>query len=123
MTASIPNTVTATEERRAPKLLKETPRCQTGTGSPAPPSNRHAMQGNWGFPSYMDFPGTFSPGPMSPRRTVEPKPRAVDQQNRIALPPEAMAALGIKQGDFVTFEIEGNSVRLHKVRWVVDGKR
>jgi bifunctional DNA-binding transcriptional regulator/antitoxin component of YhaV-PrlF toxin-antitoxin module len=55
-------------------------------------------------------------------KSSEPKPRSIDPQNRIVLPPEALRALGAGAGDFVTFEIEGSNVRLRKIRWVPDGR-
>jgi bifunctional DNA-binding transcriptional regulator/antitoxin component of YhaV-PrlF toxin-antitoxin module len=45
------------------------------------------------------------------------KPRLIDRQNRVALPPEALSALGVKAGDYVTFEIEGKAVKILKVVW------
>lgn len=48
------------------------------------------------------------------------KPRSIDPQNRVVLPPEVMRALGASTGDYVTFEVNGADVRIHKVRWVLD---
>ena len=53
-------------------------------------------------------------------KPTEPKPRSIDPQNRVVLPPEVMRALGVSTGDYVTFEISGGDVRIHKVRWVFD---
>lgn len=50
------------------------------------------------------------------------RPRQIDAQNRVVLPSEVMRALGVANGDYVTFEIAGGDVRLHKVRWIVDKK-
>lgn len=50
----------------------------------------------------------------------ESKPRLIDQQNRVAIPPEVLEALGADAGDYVVFEVEGGEVRLVKVRWVPD---
>lgn len=55
-------------------------------------------------------------------KPADPKPRSIDPQNRVVLPPEVMRALGVTNGDYVTFEINGSDVRIHKVRWVLDRK-
>lgn len=55
-------------------------------------------------------------------KQVDPKPRSIDPQNRVVLPPEVMRALSVTNGDYVTFEINGGDVRIQKVRWVVDRK-
>ena len=54
------------------------------------------------------------------KNAPDSKPRSIDPQNRVVLPPEVMRALGAATGDYVQFEIDGGSVRIHKVRWVVD---
>lgn len=59
---------------------------------------------------------------MPRRATQEPKPRLIDRQNRVALPPEVLKALGVQSGDHVAFDIEGERVTIHKVRWVIDKK-
>jgi bifunctional DNA-binding transcriptional regulator/antitoxin component of YhaV-PrlF toxin-antitoxin module len=51
-----------------------------------------------------------------------PKPRLIDRQNRVALPAEAMQALGVKAGDHVAFEVHGSEVRIHRVKWTLDKK-
>jgi hypothetical protein len=57
------------------------------------------------------------------RRTPqEPKPRLIDRQNRVALPPDVLKALSVSSGDHVAFDIEGDRVAIHKVRWVIDKK-
>lgn len=56
------------------------------------------------------------------RNPPDPRPRQIDAQNRVVLPSEVMRALGVANGDYVTFEIAGGEVRLHKVRWIVDKK-
>lgn len=55
-------------------------------------------------------------------KSSEPKPRSIDPQNRVVLPPEVMRALNVDAGDYVTFEVSGHEVRLIKVRWVPDRK-
>lgn len=57
---------------------------------------------------------------ISPRvpRLPDIKPRVVDGQYRVVLPPQVRAALGIDRGDHVTFEVDGADVRLRRVRWV-----
>ena len=55
-------------------------------------------------------------------KSPEPKPRSIDPQNRVVLPPEVLRALGVNTGDYVTFEVNGSDVRLLKVRWVFDKK-
>lgn len=55
-------------------------------------------------------------------KPTEPKPRAIDPQNRVVLPREVLRALDVRSGDFVTFEINGADVRIVRVRWVRDGK-
>jgi bifunctional DNA-binding transcriptional regulator/antitoxin component of YhaV-PrlF toxin-antitoxin module len=52
--------------------------------------------------------------------TPDPRPRVIDHQNRVALPPEVLRALGVTTGDYVAFEVSGDDVRLQRVRWVVD---
>jgi len=52
----------------------------------------------------------------------ESKPRLVDQQNRVSLPPEVLEALQVKAGELVAFSVDGKNVRLHKVLWRVDRK-
>lgn len=54
-------------------------------------------------------------------RGRETKPRSIDPQKRVVLPPEVLRALGAGAGDFVTFTIDGSEVRLRKVRWMVEG--
>lgn len=49
-----------------------------------------------------------------------PKPRIIDRQNRVALPADVMAVLGVKSGDYIAFDVDGNEVRLHRVRWALD---
>lgn len=51
------------------------------------------------------------------------KPRMIDQQKRVALPAEVLAALGLDAGDYVVFEVDGNRVSVHKVKWTVDSAR
>lgn len=58
--------------------------------------------------------------PTMPKKTAEPRPRLIDRQNRVALPPEIMDALSVETGDYVAFEVEDGKVRLYKVRWVPD---
>lgn len=48
------------------------------------------------------------------------KPRAIDAQMRVILPPEVLQALDLEAGDFVGFELDGSDVRLRKVRWAPD---
>lgn len=58
-----------------------------------------------------------------PRRAPqEPKPRLIDRQKRVALPPDVIKALGVQSGDHVAFEIDGERVTIHKVRWVIEKK-
>jgi hypothetical protein len=52
---------------------------------------------------------------MPPARRKELKLRLIDQQNRVALPPEALAALNAKSGDYVSFEINGREVKIIRV--------
>lgn len=59
---------------------------------------------------------------MPARESGEPKPRLIDRQNRVALPPEVLRALQVKAGDYVSFDIDGAVVRIHKVKWVVEKK-
>lgn len=47
-------------------------------------------------------------------------PRKVDGQNRISLPPEVREFLGITEGDYVRYVIEGKQVILKKTRWLGD---
>lgn len=54
------------------------------------------------------------------RRERDPPPRAIDRANRVVLPPEVMAALGVKEGDHIGFRIDGKRVTLHKARWLLD---
>lgn len=49
-----------------------------------------------------------------------PRPRVIDPQNRVVLPPEVMKSLGVRVGDHVSFEVDGFEVRLRRVRWVVE---
>lgn len=51
-------------------------------------------------------------------RASQSKPRSLDAQNRVVLPPEVLRAIGVTGGDYVTFEVDGSDVRLLKVRWV-----
>ena len=48
------------------------------------------------------------------------RPRVLDAQKRIVLPPDVLEALGLRVGDFVTFDVDGSDVRLRRVRWVED---
>lgn len=52
----------------------------------------------------------------------EPKPRLIDRQNRVSIPPEALKALDVKPGDHVAFEVSGKTVTLHKVKWTIEKK-
>lgn len=47
------------------------------------------------------------------------KPYQVDSKRRVGLAPEAADALGVKPGDFVTYEVDGKTVRVRKVDMVV----
>lgn len=57
---------------------------------------------------------------MAAKTPPESKPRSIDPQNRVVLPQEVLRALEVSTGDYVTFEINGGDVRIHKVRWVRD---
>lgn len=58
-----------------------------------------------------------------PRRVPqEPKPRLIDRQNRVALPQDVLKALDVQSGDHVAFDVDGDRVSIHKVRWVIDKK-
>lgn len=52
--------------------------------------------------------------PVDQRRVRVPAPRLVDPRNRVALTPEAMAALGVGPGQFVSFLIDADGVGLHR---------
>lgn len=56
------------------------------------------------------------------RKPAEPTPYKIDPQRRVRLPPEVLDALDAKAGDFVTFDIDGSSVKIHRVRLTVDRK-
>lgn len=43
-------------------------------------------------------------------------PRKIDPQNRIVLPPEVLAELGAKSGDYLGYEIASEGIRLHLVK-------
>ncbi|MCA1812060.1 MAG: AbrB/MazE/SpoVT family DNA-binding domain-containing protein [Halobacteriales archaeon] len=43
-------------------------------------------------------------------------PRLVDQHMRVVLPKNVAAALHVRQGDHVAFQVDGDEVRLRKVR-------
>lgn len=45
------------------------------------------------------------------------KPRLIDRQNRVALPPEVMEKLGVAAGDYVAFHIDAGEVRVRRVKW------
>lgn len=47
------------------------------------------------------------------------KPRLIDTQNRIILPPEAMSYLKAKAGDYLAVTTDAAGVHLRKVEWVV----
>lgn len=51
---------------------------------------------------------------------LEARPRVIDHQNRVALPPEVLRALGVGKGDYVAFEVAGEEVRLRRVRWILE---
>ena len=55
-------------------------------------------------------------------RGEEPKPRLIDRQNRVALPPDVLKALDVKAGDHVAFEVNGKVVNIHKVKWTIEKK-
>lgn len=50
--------------------------------------------------------------------SLDRRPRVLDPQNRVVLPPDVVKALGLRVGDFVTFDVEGGEVRIRRVRWV-----
>lgn len=54
---------------------------------------------------------------MPSRTGLPPKPRLVDQHMRVVLPKEVVTALGVKAGDHVIFQVDGNEVRLKRVAW------
>lgn len=60
--------------------------------------------------------------PRRPEESAGPKPRLIDGQNRVALPAEVMAALNVKSGDYIAFEVAGSEIKLHRVRWALDRK-
>lgn len=47
------------------------------------------------------------------------RPRLIDPQRRVILPPEVMEALHVDIGDHVAFSIEDGMVRLHRVEFVL----
>jgi bifunctional DNA-binding transcriptional regulator/antitoxin component of YhaV-PrlF toxin-antitoxin module len=47
-----------------------------------------------------------------------PKPRIIDTQNRVLLPPEVLEALGAGPGDYVSFQVDGPRASIYKVRWL-----
>lgn len=57
-----------------------------------------------------------------PAEDAASKPRLIDGQNRVALPPEVLSALGVKSGDYVAFEVKGADVSVHRVKWALDKK-
>lgn len=57
---------------------------------------------------------------MPPDSEPDVTPRRIDQQNRVALPPEILEVLDAEAGDYVTFEVEGGDVRVVKVKWVAE---
>lgn len=53
-------------------------------------------------------------------RKAGPQPYQVDTRGRIALSPDARSALGVAVGDFVTYEVDGKTVRIRKVKISVE---
>lgn len=48
----------------------------------------------------------------------DPKPKTIDPQNRVTIPPDVMEALNLKPGDFVTITAEDGHARIVPVKWV-----
>ena len=53
-------------------------------------------------------------------RAPTTKPYQLDAKSRVALSPEVRAALGVGPGDFVTYEVDGRTVRIRKVKISVE---
>lgn len=53
---------------------------------------------------------------MARRSNQKPDPRLVDPRNRVALTREVRHALNVVPGDYVEFDVQGDEVRLHKLR-------
>lgn len=47
------------------------------------------------------------------------RPRLIDQQKRVALPPEVLRALDVGSGDYVLFRLKGREVHVLKAKWTV----
>lgn len=73
----------------------------------------------WGYveSTHKNFSWGPYPEGMPAAARKDSKPRLIDQQNRVALPPEVLHALGAEAGDYVLFEVDGRTVRLVKVAW------
>lgn len=55
---------------------------------------------------------------MSPKTKGPTDPCKVDDQGRTIIPKEIRVALGLTGKGHVTYEVEGNQVRLRAVQWV-----
>jgi hypothetical protein len=57
---------------------------------------------------------------MMPRSKAPTVPYQVDTRGRVALAPHVKAALEVGPGDFVTYEVDGKTVRIRKVKISVE---
>jgi bifunctional DNA-binding transcriptional regulator/antitoxin component of YhaV-PrlF toxin-antitoxin module len=58
--------------------------------------------------------------PARPSPPTSPtEPSRVDEQGRTIIPKEIRKALGIVGKAYVTYEVEGDSVRVRKVEWTL----
>lgn len=59
---------------------------------------------------------------MSPSSTDawESNPYRLDAQNRLYLPEEIRAALGVKKGAVLAFRLKGSKVSIHRVSYKVE---
>jgi AbrB family looped-hinge helix DNA binding protein len=56
---------------------------------------------------------------MAPGKNSEAKPCLIDKRGRVAVPKTIMSALGVEEGAYITFEIEGGRVVVYPVDWTV----
>jgi len=76
--------------------------------------------GEWGLPGDVQRTGAGfvvpSAGPAMARRAdPPPEPRRIDPRNRVALTSEALQALDVGPGDYVTLVVDEGGVRLVKL--------
>lgn len=60
---------------------------------------------------------------MTPGKNTEARPCLVDTRGRVAIPKAILSSLGVKEGDYVTFEQEKDKIVVYAVDWQVKRSR